>query len=96
VSQDKKIDDIEELIPELDDKLEMMKKPLPRDLQGKVPNGIFYYLCHIEGQKQMLLIVIDIKDDNVVGLMSLDAKAVFRYLSNNRAKFEDKLPTGVV
>ena len=96
MSQDKKIDDIEEPIPELDAQIEEIKHPLPRDLQGKIPNGIYYYLCHLEGKTQELLIVVSIKDDKVVDLMSLDAKSLFKYLSINRAKFEDKLPTGVV
>lgn len=93
---EEKLGDMEENIPGLDAQIDMIKQPLPKDLQGRIPNGIYYYLCHLEGKVQEILIVISIKNDKIDNLMSLDAKSLFKYLNINRVKFEDKFPTGVV
>jgi len=75
---------------------ETVKMPLPKDLQGKVRDGTYYFLGNIEGYDSDLLLIAVIKDNNLISTVVLNAKTLYTYLSLNKAKFEGKVPQGVV
>ena len=60
---------------------------LPKDLQGKVKDGTYYFVGNMEGSTQQLLTIVEIKDSNIVKYMLLDALILYQYLDTNKKSF---------
>ena len=79
---------------EVDEK--SVEVPLPKEIDGRITNGTYYFLGNMEGIKDDLFFIAEVKDHLIVCTHALDAKRIWVYLNANKAKFEGKAPMGCV
>ena len=98
MSMEKSLDNLEksESDPEEEEVKRSMVASLPKDMEGKIADGTYYYIGRKDGSSQALLIIVGIVDNKIINTCLLDAKSLFEYMCKSRPLFDNVKIVGVV